>query len=260
MSSSYALTASYALNGSGGSGGTQISCSWASASLYAIQAYFATQSLYATQSISASFATTASYVSASNVDGTVTSALYAVSASWVSASVHITNSDTASYFITSSVTSASYAISASWAPSTGGGSSVSSSWASSSLSSSYAPLGRSIVLCSAYTPVLLGWDSAETTIPFSPLDGSSSINWNVKRLSLRTQTIESATSSINIEYSTSTGSFNPTTIGGVTLMGTYEAATTGSLGAVASGNKLRFNVTTLGVGINWSIITEISNA
>jgi hypothetical protein len=72
ISSSYALTASFALNG-GGTGGSSNSSSWASSS---VQAYYATQSLYATQSI------TASYVSASNVNGTVSSASYANSASW----------------------------------------------------------------------------------------------------------------------------------------------------------------------------------
>ena len=140
--------------------------------------------------------------------------------------------------------SASWAISASWAPSTGGTTTS----------------GRSIVLCSAFTPVLLGADAAQVTIPYSPTDGSSSINWNVKRLMIRTETIETTGSIINIEKSTVTGPFSAITIGTVNLMsGSYEGATTGSLGSVTSGDKIRFNILTLGTATNETMITEISN-
>ena len=114
----YAVTASYAYTSSVELV-LQTSSSWSSASLSSSHAD------------TASYVATASYYPPDNPN--------AISASWVSASAHITNADTASYFITSSVTSASYAISASWAPSISAGTQVSCSWASQSLSASYAP-------------------------------------------------------------------------------------------------------------------------
>jgi hypothetical protein len=56
------------------------------------------------------------------------------------------------------------------------------------------------------------------------------------------------------------GAFSATTIGTVVLdSASYEGQTTGSLGSVNSGNKLRFNVSVLGAATNWTVITEISN-
>jgi hypothetical protein len=133
---------------------------------------------------------------------------------------------------------------------------VSSSYA---YTSSYVPTGRSIVLCSAYTPTIIGPDAAEVTIPFSPIDGTSSMSWNIKRLLFRAQSIESFTSSLNIEKSSATGSFSSSFLNFVTLnSGSYENSVTGS-GSITSGDKLRFNVTQLGTAQNWTVITELSN-
>ena len=133
--------------------------------------------------------------------------------------------------------------------------------ASFATTASYVPIGRSIALCSAYTPSATGVDAAEVPVPFSPVDGSSSINWNVKRLSIRAQTSETTTSSVIIEKSIVSGLFSSTTIGTVTLpSGAYENSTTGSLGTVNSGDKIRFNVSTLGTATNWTVVTELSNA
>jgi hypothetical protein len=119
-----------------------------------------------------------------------------------------------------------------------------------------------MILCSAYTPSLIEPDAAEVSVPFDPIDGISSIDWNVKRISLRVQTPETVTSSIDIEKSSGPGVFSATTVGSLMLLsGSYETAfASASLGTVTSGDKLRFNVTALGTAANWTIITEISNA
>jgi len=320
------------------------SASYALSASYAPDITSYTSSLFGTSSwaVSASFSTnalTASYVTASNVIGTVTSASYALSASWApditsyTSSLYGTaswanNATSASYapditsytsslYGTSSWSSnsisASYALSASWAPditsytsslfgtaswsnnatsasyalsaSYSPGGSVATytsslfgtaSWSNNSLtasyitasniigtvtSASYFPYGRSVMLCSAYTPTATGEDAAEVSVPFSPLNGGNSTSWTITRLSFRVKTAAAADSSvIDIEKSTDAGAFSATLVGSVTLnANSYENNTTGSLGTVNSGDKLRFNVTTLGTATNWTVITEISN-
>ena len=209
---------------------------------FSVKSNVATSASWASSSYTASFLTLGTYpITASQ----------SISASWSPSGVSGTTTVTASLV----PITASWAVSASWAP---GGSGVSASW---SETSSYVPIGRSIVLCSAYTPTAVGVDAAEVPVPFSPIDGSSSINWNVKRLSIRAQTSETLSSSVIIEKSITTGFFSSTVIGTVTLLsGAYENATTGSLGTVYSGNKIRFNVDALGTAINWTVVTELSNA
>ena len=128
-------------------------------------------------------------------------------------------------------------------------------------SASYVQYGRSMVLCSAYTPLSNGPDTAEVTVPFSPSDGITAVPWNVKRLSLRTQTSESISSSIYFEKSIGNGVFSASYVGGVFLSGSlYESYNTSeSFGQVSSGNKLRFNVIQLGTATNWTVIAELSN-
>ncbi len=140
---------------------------------------------------------------------------------------------------------------------------ASSSFASQSFSASYVPLGRSIVLCAAYTPILAGPDLAEYLIPYSPVgDGTIPISWSVKRLTLRAQTLETSESVINIEKSSGPGIFTAEVIGSVTLPTSAYEAYSGSLPSASlnSGDKIRFNVVNVGLAQNWTIITEISNA
>jgi hypothetical protein len=135
---------------------------------------------------------------------------------------------------------------------------ISSSFASSSVSSSYVPLGRAIVLCSAYTPLFSGADFAEIPIPYSPTGGS--VTWNIKRATLRAQFPESNVTAINLEYSSGTGVFNATVVGTVILTaGSYEASSGPFTTIVNSGDKVRFNVIILGAAQNWTVIMELSN-
>jgi len=216
-----------------------ISSSWASSSI---------SSSFASRAISASWAKNAATSSTAITSIFAQTADYSLDSQFSLTASYALNAETASFNIINYVTQS--ILSSSW-----------SDFASSSVSSSYTNLGRSIVLCSAYTPLITGADPAEVTIPYSVMDGFSIISWNVKRLSFRAQLSESVSSVIDIEKSTGGGVFSPTTIGSVTLpAASYEGFTTGSLGTVVSGDKIRFNVTTLGTAQNWTIITEISNA
>ena len=119
------------------------------------------------------------------------------------------------------------------------------------------PLGCVLALCSAFTPIGTGADVAEIPVPYSPRDGSSSINWNVRRINFRVQTA-GISSEVNIEKSSDTGGFSATTVGTLTLAsGSYETSNSSSLGTINSGDKIRFNVTTLGTAQNWTITTEL---
>ena len=148
LSSSYALSASFAPTN------TNITASWSQNSISASYSLTSSYSLNSgttlttgsTYPITASWSNnslTASYVTASNVIGTVTSASYALSASFAPTNTNITaswsnNSVTASY-VTGSVhnssnpaLSSSYALTASFSPTT-----ITASWATNSLTASY---------------------------------------------------------------------------------------------------------------------------
>ena len=232
-------------------------------------ASWAANAITASNANSASWAITASY--SVNVNPNADSASYAsksvysVSSSWASASIYSVSGSEASHSISSS-----YAISASWAPlgvadfaisasfASASTWADSSSFASSSISSSYVPVGRSIVLCSAYTPTTVGADTAEVTVPYSPLDGFTPVTWSVRRLSFRVQSAESVTSSINIEKSSVTGAFSAVYLGSILLSsGSFETASI-TTGSTISGDKIRFNATIVGTSQNWTVITELS--
>ncbi len=134
---------------------------------------------------------------------------------------------------------------------TSGGAGVTSAWAG-------VPSGGVIVLCSAFTPAGTGADTAEVVVPFSPRDGTTSVTWNVQRITLRVQTA-GGSPSVRIEKSTATTAFSASTVGDVTMAssGDFEAANTTSLGTVASGNKLRFNVLVLDTAQNWTVEVQI---
>jgi hypothetical protein len=119
------------------------------------------------------------------------------------------------------------------------------------------PTVRAIMLCAAYTPAATGADSAEAVVPYD-VDGTTPVIWNVRRLVFRVAAAGGAPS-ITVEKSTGSGAFSAVTVGTVTLgSGAYEGSTTASLGTLASGDKLRFSVGTLGTALNWTVIVEIS--
>lgn len=118
--------------------------------------------------------------------------------------------------------------------------------------------GRTLLLCSAYTPVLTGPDLAELPVPYSASNGTSSKTYNIRRLGLTVQTAGTV-SSVAIEKSyVASGGFTAISVGTIALSaGNYDAATVSSLGTINSGDKLRFNPLILGTAQNWAVTVEI---
>ena len=164
---SFALTASVVLNAA-----SSLSSSWASSS---IESSFSTQSLYATQSLFASQSISASYISASNIDGTVTSA--------------------------------SYALSASYAPFTDNPNAVSASWASSSIQSAYAT--QSLYTTSSIQSIYATQSLYSTSSTSASLAQTASYiaASNVVGTVTSASYATTASDSFNVEAITTTGSF-----------------------------------------------------
>lgn len=121
------------------------------------------------------------------------------------------------------------------------------------------PIYRGIViaLCEAFTPAATGPDTAEVPVPYAP-DGQSVIVWAVSRFNVRV-VMAGTSSAVNLEKSSGTGPFAPFTLASVTISGAAnEAHAVGNSGLpVKSGEKLRFNVITLGSAQNWTITVEL---
>lgn len=114
-----------------------------------------------------------------------------------------------------------------------------------------------VVLCAAFTPVLVGPDVGEIPVPYS-YDGSTSLAWTVRRLDFRVQTAGTGSTAI-IEKSTTTGPFSSTSVGTVSVDdNVYYGSNVVGLGTVNSGDSLRFNVRSLGTTQNWTLITQLS--
>lgn len=123
------------------------------------------------------------------------------------------------------------------------------------LTSATHPRGVLLALCIAFTPSGLGADTGELTVPYSPVDGTTSITWNVRRITLRVN-VAGGAPALDIEKSSIAGAFSATTVGTVTMgVGNYEVSQTGGFasGTVVSGDKLRFNVSALGSATGWTI-------
>jgi hypothetical protein len=117
---------------------------------------------------------------------------------------------------------------------------------------------KSIVLCSAYTPLISGADSVEIPIPYSS-DGITPLSWSINRINMRTQTPEETTSSIYIQKSAGNGAFSSTPVAHLILSsGSYEAFTS-SVDSVVSDDKIRFFVDMMGLSTGWTITVEISS-
>jgi hypothetical protein len=97
-------------------------------------------------------------------------------------------------------------------------------------------------------------------VPYDPKDGTTSVTWNVRRITLRVETAGGAPS-VRFQKSTDAGAFNPATIGDVTLgSGDSQGSTTSALGTVASGNKIRFDVLALGTAEYWTATIELGES
>ena len=119
-----------------------------------------------------------------------------------------------------------------------------------------------IILCSGFTPAGTGADVAEFEIPYNPDDGTTSITWAVKRISLRVSAAGGAPA-VTVEKYTGTGAFSATTVGTVTLgSGASEGSKTDSFttASLTSGDKVRFNVGALGSATGWTVALMLEKA
>lgn len=113
------------------------------------------------------------------------------------------------------------------------------------------------MLCGAWTPLATGPDLVEAVVPYDPADGTTPVTWTLRRITLRVQTAGGAPA-ITIEKSTVAGAFSASSVGTLTMgSGDYEVSSTAALGTAASGDKLRFNVTTLATALNWTVEVEM---
>jgi hypothetical protein len=118
-------------------------------------------------------------------------------------------------------------------------------------------LGCVMVLCMGFTPSGTGADSVELTVPYHPKDGTTSVTWNVRRITFRVGVAGGAPAA-RVEKSTATTAFSAATIGTATMgAGDYECNVTAALGTVASGNKIRLYVATLGTAQYWTVEVEL---
>lgn len=227
LTASMAVSASYASNGGGNSDTSS----------------YSETSSYSSNSISASYALTSSY--SLNGGG---------------------NSDTASYSETSSYSfetiSSSYALTASYSLNGGGNSDTASyartaSYIDTPITAS-TKLNAALVLLAGFTPYSIGPDYAEIPVPYNPLDGFSSINWNIRRVDFRVS-IAGGAPYITLEKSTVSSSFSASAITDVYLQtGSYETSSILTGQTLTSGNKLRINISNLGTAIGWNIVTLLN--
>ena len=114
---------------------------------------------------------------------------------------------------------------------------------------------KTLFLCGAYTPASAGADAVEAELPYAT-DGST-LTYNVNIFRLRVATAGGAPA-LALEKSSGTGGFSATSLGTLTLgSGAYEGNIT-ALGTAQSGDKLRFNVGTLGTAQNWTVSVELA--
>ena len=112
-----------------------------------------------------------------------------------------------------------------------------------------------VVLMAGHTPEGTGADAYEAVMPYSPVDGTTSITWTLRRIDFRVSTAGGAPA-FKLQKSTDAGAFSATDMDTVTMgSGDSEVATTSGFdnASAASGNKLRVEVTDLGTAEGWSI-------
>jgi hypothetical protein len=112
-----------------------------------------------------------------------------------------------------------------------------------------------MVLMAGFTPTGTGGDAAHLVVPHSPVDGTTSLTWNVRRIYFRVSTAGGAPQ-VTVEKSSGTGAFSATTVGSVTLgSGDSEGSQTSSFttSTLSSNDKLRVNVNTLGTAEGFTV-------
>lgn len=121
-----------------------------------------------------------------------------------------------------------------------------------------------ITLAAGYTPATgTTADDAVYRLPFSPADGTTSLTWNIREAFIRTETPSAGITTVQIEYNTGTGVFDPPTgtiVSGVGLSvggaGIAESISRNfSVASLNSGTKLRLRFGTIDSTHNDFLIT-----
>lgn len=127
----------------------------------------------------------------------------------------------------------------------------------------YVPISEqsvAMVLMAGYTPTGTGADVAEIPVPYSAADGTTSITYNIRRITFRVATAGGAPS-LKVQKSTAgNAAFSGTDVDTLTIAsGEYQVSTTSSFDSstVASGNLLRVNVLTLASAQSWTVVVEL---
>lgn len=126
-------------------------------------------------------------------------------------------------------------------------------------------LNRSVamVLFQGFTPPGTGADTVEVDVPYDPEDGTTSLTWNIRRISWRLATAGGAPS-LKVEKSSASTAFSATDVDTLTMgSGDYEVATTAGFdtATLSSGEKLRINVLDLGSGAaGWTVTVLMEQA
>lgn len=160
------------------------------------------------------------------------------------------NPNTVLYFDTASginaISASTIMVTSSWA--------VSASWVGGNLAS---VRGKTVYLCSGFTPGQEGADAVEIMMPYNN-DGTTAVSWSFKRFDFRVANSGSYSSSINFEKSTSTGAFSASYLTSLVMpANTYQVSTGSSNLTINSGDKLRFFVNYIGDTEYWTITAQI---
>ena len=128
------------------------------------------------------------------------------------------------------------------------------SWVGMAAGGSATKRHRLITLAAGYTPATgTTSDDAVYRLPFSPADGTTSLTYNIREAFIRTETPSAGISTVQIEYNTGTGVFDPPTgviVAGIGLSvggaGIAESVSRNfNISQLSSGTKLRLRFGTL---------------
>lgn len=106
-------------------------------------------------------------------------------------------------------------------------------------------------LCMGFSPTATGAQSVEFPIPYSPVNGTTALTFNLRKVSLRAATPAGGTTSFHVQVSSGTGAFVGYNVMASALSisgsGVYEVSSTSFAGTaqVSSGNKLRLNFSSI---------------
>lgn len=115
-----------------------------------------------------------------------------------------------------------------------------------------------LTLCLGETVAATGARVPQVVVPFSPVDGTTSVTWNVRRINVRLATAGTMTARVEKSTAGQTAVFSAATVGDVAITALSGGSNASGLGTVASGDVLRVNITayTSGSGATVTVLLE----